>query len=326
MEPLTQTSILPIQDASQVSMARRTATEFARVAGLDEQRTSAVNIVTVEMANNLLQHAGGGHIYITYLRPTGSLELVAVDHGQGMVSVERCLTDGYSTASTPGLGLGAIQRFSNRFSAFSVPRRATIIAARMAVQKVDPDFHVVCTAMHGETVSGDCWSVSEDGLTFLVVDGLGHGILASEAARAAVNLFQKNQSSSPPVLMEKLHAGLRATRGAAGAVAKILPESRTIEFAGVGNITCMLLNHSGTQNLVSHNGTLGHQTRRVQQFTYRYQPRDLLLMQSDGVRTHSKLGIPPSLLAQPPSVVASMLYAEQVRGTDDATLLVNRLG
>lgn len=326
MEPLTQTSILPIQDPSQVSMARRVANEFAHIAGLDELRMSAVNIVTVELANNLLQHAGNGHLYITYLQPTGSLEITAVDHGQGMISIERCLTDGYSTASTPGLGLGAIQRFSTRFSAFSIPRRATIVSARMSEQKKDPDFHAVCTAMHGEAISGDCWSVSEDGRTFLVADGLGHGIFAAEASKTAVSIFQKNQTSSPTVIMEKMHAGMRATRGAAAAVAQIHPESRTIEFAGVGNITSMLLNPGGTQNLVSHNGTLGHQTRRVQQFSYRYQPRDLLLMLSDGLRTHSKLGIPPTLLAQSPSVVATLLYAEQVRGTDDATLLVTRLG
>jgi hypothetical protein len=65
--------------------------------------------------------------------------------------------------------------------------------------------------------------------------------------------------------------------------------------------------------------------RRVQQFEYAYTPGDLLIMQSDGLSTHSKKGLPSSLLLQPPMVIAPLIFAEQVRGRDDATLLVNRL-
>jgi hypothetical protein len=81
-----------------------------------------------------------------------------------------------------------------------------------------------------------------------------------------------------------------------------------------------------TQSFVSHNGTLGHQMRRVQQFSYSYEAGDLLLMQSDGLSTQSRLGLPTSLLQQPPIVIVPFLFSEQVRGRDDATLLVNRLG
>lgn len=96
-------------------------------------------------------------------------------------------------------------------------------------------------------------------------------------------------------------------------------------FAGIGNISCALLGESRNQNLVSYNGTLGHQLRRVQEFSYPYKPRDLLLMHSDGLTTQPKLGTPPLLLSQPPNVIAPFLFSEQLRGRDDATLLVNRL-
>ena len=97
-----------------MALARRTANELASAAGLDEQRRSAVNIVTVELANNILQHAGSGQLLFQYLPTTGALDIMAVDHGAGMLNVERCLEDGYSTASTPGLGLGAVRRFATR--------------------------------------------------------------------------------------------------------------------------------------------------------------------------------------------------------------------
>lgn len=325
MEPLKQTSIVPIEDPSQVALARRTAGELALAAGLDQQRCSAVNIVTVELANNLLQHAGSGQLLFQFVQTTGSFDIMAVDHGPGMANVERCLEDGYSTRSTPGLGLGAVRRFALSFSAYSTPNRTTVVAARMAEGKPQPECSVVCTAIHGEILSGDSWSVSDDGRSFCLVDGLGHGVLAADAAKVAIDIFNKHQEISPAAALERMHAAMKATRGAAGAVVQINPDAGTLDFAGIGNISCVLLSNGRSQSLVSHNGTLGHQLRRVQQFSYRYNPRDLLLMHSDGLTTQPKQGIPPGLVSQPPNVIAPFLFSEQLRGRDDATLLVNRL-
>lgn len=325
MEPLNQTSIVPIQDPSQVALARRTASELAAAAGLDEQRLSAVNVVTVELANNLLQHAGSGQLLFQYMRATGAFDIMAVDHGPGMVNVERCLEDGYSTRSTPGLGLGAVRRFAASFGAYSAPGRTTVISARMADGKPEPECCVLCTAMEGEKLSGDSWSISGDGRTFCVVDGLGHGMLAADAAKVAIEIFTKHSDASPAAVLERMHAAMRSTRGAAAAVAQINRDGNTLDFAGIGNISCVLLSNEKRQNLVSHNGTLGHQLRRVQQFSYPYNRRDLLLMHSDGLTTQPKYGIPSALLVQSPNVIAPFLFSEQLRGRDDATLMVTRL-
>ena len=325
MESLTQTSIVPIQDSTQIGVARRLASEFAHAVGLEEQRASALSVVAVELANNLLQHAGGGQLYIHYTAPIGALDVIAVDHGRGMVNVDRCLADGFSTASTPGLGLGAVRRFATRFGAYSVPDRCTVVAARMTEQKSLPEFSVISTAIEGETLSGDSWSVSNDGNTFFVVDGLGHGMFAADAAKVAVEAFCKAQTLAPSVILERIHGVMRSTRGAAGAIARVDRARQKILFAGIGNIGCFSLSAGRTQNMVSHNGTLGHQMRRVQQFEYPYAPGDLLLMQSDGLATQSKKGLPDSLLSQHPMVIAPFIFSEQLRGRDDATLLVNRL-
>lgn len=325
MEPLSQTIVIPIQDITQVSLARRSAAAFAQAAGLDEKRHGALNVVLTELANNLVQHAGGGELYVGYLKPIGALDIAAVDHGRGMPDVERCLVDGYTTASTPGLGLGAVKRFAERFSAFSVMNRITIVSARMAEVKPEPDFSVISTAIAGETLSGDAWSISEDGNTFLVADGLGHGLLAAEAAMTAVSIFRKDPNLPLEMLLERMHTAMRSTRGAAAAIARVKPDELRLEFAGIGNISASILGAERSQSLVSHNGTLGHQMRRVQQFSYPYRPGDMLVMHSDGLTTHTKLGLPPLLLTQSPRVVAPLLYSEQVRGRDDATILVTRL-
>lgn len=326
MEPLTQTFVVPIQDGSQIALGRRAAADLARNVGLDEKRVSAAGLVAVELGNNLLQHAGGGNLYIRYIEPIGALDIAAVDHGKGMPNVERCLDDGFTTASTPGLGLGAVRRLATRFGAHSQPARTTVVAARMAEHKPCPNFSVICTPIRGELVSGDSWAVSDDGNSFLVVDGLGHGMFAAEAAAQAVGAFRRHQNLPPARIIEFIHIALRATRGAAASIATVQPAGRVIEFAGIGNVSCMLLsNKNKTQNFISHNGTLGHQLHRVQQFKYTYQPGDSLLMQSDGLSTQSRLGIPPSLLSQSPIVLTPFLFSEQARGRDDATLLVARL-
>ncbi len=326
MEPLTQTAIVPIEDASQIAVARRVAGDFGLAAGLNEQRASALNVVIVELANNLLQHAGRGKLYIRYIAPIGALDIAAVDHGKGMPNVERCLADGFSTRSTPGLGLGAVRRFSTHFGAYSLVDRSTVVAARMSQTHPDPEFSVICVPVEGETLSGDAWAITDDRSSFLVVDGLGHGMFAADAARAAVDVFRKHQTLPPATVLERMHAAMRSTRGAAAAIAKVDAARKQIEFAGIGNIACMLVGQAKTQSMVSHNGTLGHQLRRVQQFTYSYTPGDLLFMQSDGLSTQSKKGLPPSLLSQSPTVIAPLVFSEQTRGRDDATLLVNRLG
>lgn len=325
MEPLTQTAVLAIQDRSQVAAARRCAAEFAKAGGFDERREAAVGVVAVELANNLLQHAGGGELFVRVLEAEGALEIAAVDHGAGMASIPRCLEDGFSTASTPGLGLGAVSRLCDRFAAFSVPGRTTVVAGRLERRAPRTDYSVVCRPIPGETLSGDCWAVSDDGSALLVVDGLGHGLLAAEAARAAVEIFRKHQESSPQRILESMHAALRPTRGAAAAIARIDAAAKTLLFAGIGNIACSVWRGGRSQSLVSHNGTLGHQMRRVQEFPYSYEAGDVLLMQSDGLATQSKLGIPPLLPAQPPFLIAPFLFSELVRGRDDATILVRRL-
>ena len=94
---------------------------------------------------------------------------------------------------------------------------------------------------------------------------------------------------------------------------------------GIGNISASILGETRAQSLVSHNGTLGHQMRRVQLFSYTYRRGDVLVMHSDGLTTHTKQGLPPSLITQSPRIIAPLLYSEQVRGRDDATILVTRL-
>jgi hypothetical protein len=181
--------------------------------------------------------------------------------------------------------------------------------------------------MQGESVCGDAWTLVKGpwGAALLVVDGLGHGPSAAAAAEEAVRIFREQTSFQPEHVLAVLHAGLRSTRGAAAGVALIDVPRREIRYAGVGNISASIEAGNGTRSLVSHNGTLGLQLRKAQEFVYPWPVGALLVAHSDGLTARWKLDQYPGLFGQDPAIVAGMLFRDHARRRDDTGVVVCRL-
>jgi anti-sigma regulatory factor (Ser/Thr protein kinase) len=148
-----------IDDGSKVGEARRAAQTLATFE-FTAEAAGKVSIAATELANNLLNHAGGGELLLQRLGPDESpvIELLAIDRGPGMTNLERCMRDGYSTSGTPGTGLGAVRRLANEFDIHSAPGEGTIVMARFgAPQPVR--YGGVSVAIHGEIECGDEWLV-----------------------------------------------------------------------------------------------------------------------------------------------------------------------
>ncbi len=182
----------------------------------------------------------------------------------------------------------------------------------------------------GEEVCGDHWAIAEvAGQTLLLVaDGLGHGPQAAEAAREAVRVFGERAALGPAEIIHAAHAALRSTRGAALAVAQIDPDRGEVRYAGVGNIAGVVLGagEERSVSMVSHNGTVGHTIRKVQEFLYPWAPGSLLVMHSDGLATHWQLGRSAGLASRHPGLIAGALYRDFKRGRDDVTVVAVREG
>jgi serine phosphatase RsbU (regulator of sigma subunit) len=162
------------------------------------------------------------------------------------------------------------------------------------------------------------------GSVVLVADGLGHGPLAADASQAAVRIFRQNPRAGPVAILQAIHLGLRSTRGAAVAVADVDLDTRTIRYAGVGNIAGVVLTGEGSQSMVSHNGTVGHEARRFQEFLYPFPAGAVLVMHSDGLTSRWGLGSYPGLAVRDSAVIAAILYRDFQRGNDDVTVVVAR--
>lgn len=320
-----------IVEASQPGEARRRAQTAAAGAGFDEQGIGRVALLVNELAGNLVKHAIGGELLVLPIEQdgVGGLDLVAVDRGPGIADLPRAQRDGFSTAGSPGTGLGAVSRVSDRFDIFSLPDQGTVVTARIWSRRPlqsASEVGAVSLPVRGEQVSGDAYAVRRGPgvLRVCLADGLGHGPGAREAADAALAQFDHSDELGLVALLQAMHLALRPTRGAAVAVAEVDLRSRVVRYAGAGNIAGVVQSNGSAKNLVSLNGTVGHTIARLQMFEYSFPAGAQLVMHSDGCRSRWSLDAYAGLLRRDPTTIAAMLYRDFARGRDDVTVLVAR--
>jgi anti-sigma regulatory factor (Ser/Thr protein kinase) len=304
----------------------------AQFLGFDEGRRSDVGIAATEAANNVLSHAKTGELLICSFEHVNIewLDLVFLDNGPGITDVSQAFEDGYSTAGTAGQGLGAIRRLSDVSSLYSQPRRGTVFWSRLGKSRSAryPSFGVVSVPMKGETECGDSFFALPGALRslYMVVDGLGHGVGAAEAAKEAVSVVQASVGEGLTEILSRAHDALKKTRGAAMSLALVDHERQVVVCSGVGNVSTAVLTGTATRNVASQNGTVGAVLPRIQEYTYPIEPSSMLLMYSDGLTSKCALTGYSGLQNQHPQLKAGLLYRDFSRRRDDATVLCAPLG
>lgn len=323
--------IFEVHDNSATGEIRRAASNLADRAGLASEDVARLSLVITELATNLIKHASGG----TFLLGTSevhanTIDVLVLDSGPGISNIGEALRDGHSTTGTPGSGLGAVMRQANFFQMYSRPKHGTASLVRISAsarsQKLTPaSSGGVSVPFPGEPVNGDGWTQKavERGRQVLVVDGLGHGQLAHDAALAACNAFERANGSVQDTLVT-IHDALRGTRGAAVAVAELDVDSGVLRFAGVGNISATIVDTSARRSAVSLYGIVGHQMREVREYTYPWTAESTLIMHSDGLTTRWDLDAFPALLGRDAVLIAGVLWKDYRRQNDDSTVLVVR--
>ena len=329
---MTEQFIFAVTEASQVAEVRRQVVSLASKLGFNQTDVGKAAIVATEAATNLAKHAVQGEVVIRLLedQDRSGIEILALDRGPGMVNVAQSLRDGYSTAGSPGTGMGAMSRLARSFDLHSDPTKGTAVLAEVwsgrASESKAPDpmeVGVVCRAKPNEVVCGDGWAAasSPGRVLLLVVDGLGHGLGAATAAQEAIRIFRSNPQHGPARIVEAAHAALRSTRGAVLGVAEIDLGQKLVRYAGVGNISGVIVSDSSSRHLVSTNGTVGQDVRKVQEFSYPFPTDAVLVLHSDGLTSHWNLSHYPGLLRKAPGLIAGILYRDYQRGSDDVTVV-----
>ena len=323
--------LIEVADRSASGEARREGSRIAGHLSLGDEEKSRADIVITELATNLVKHASAGWILIG--RADGSndtLEILALDSGPGIDDVGKALRDGHSTTGTSGTGLGAVSRLADYFQIYSRANKGTGVLARISRADAPKRGEMarvggISVALRGETVNGDGWPfTANDGVcTVMVVDGLGHGLYAHDAAVAACEAFAGAKGSCGDIL-QTIHHAIRSTRGAAVAVAGLDAANGRVCFAGVGNISATMIEPVARRSAVSMHGIAGHEMREVREFTYPWSRQSSLIMHSDGLTTRWDLDAYPALLTRDPVLVAGILWKDHRRRNDDATVVVAR--
>lgn len=322
-----------ISHSSDIAAARRAGQRMAAAIGMDETHGGKLALLISEAATNILKHAGEGRIFLSEARrgDARGIDVVALDRGPGIGNLVHALRDGVSSVGTAGTGLGAMRRLADEFDAYAPRDKGAAFFMRLwngpGPQTRSPlAVGAVCIPIAGEEENGDAWAVAplRNGVALMSVDGLGHGPDAALAASAAIATLAARPALAPGAQIDACHHTMRATRGAAMAVAQIDFGVDQIRFAGIGNISACIIDGEVRKQMVSHNGIVGHNLRKVQEFVHPCPPGALIVLHSDGIGTGWDLAGYPGLASCNPALVAAVLLRDFGRARDDASVLVMR--
>ncbi|MEE1751446.1 SpoIIE family protein phosphatase [Streptomyces sp. SP18CS02] len=307
------------------------AASAARRTALDQQLAGALPdraaVLASELAGNIVKHARQGSLYIQPLPLRAGVEVLAVDRGPGMADPEQCLADGYTTTGTLGSGLGAVRRIADEFTLRTRPGAGTLVSARLG----DPARHspaptpavgAVCVPAAGESECGDAWGIAEiDGVrTAIVVDGLGHGAPAAEAAGLAVRCFHRDPQLPLPQLLKTMNRALRRSRGAAVTLVRLAPDG--VEHCSVGNVRAQIVAPGAVRTRFGGQpGVVGWNMPEPRVQRIAPEPGTIVLLHTDGVDTRWAHDPSPFLTGLPAALLAGALVHGHRRTRDDATAL-----
>lgn len=341
---------IEIREEAHVGMARRAVHEFAQGLSFAETELAEIDIVVQEIATNAVSYAtGGGRIHFTRtLGEEVGLELFYWDAGPGIYNIDRALRDGVSTSGSLGAGLGAIRRLMDEFEVYSTvhqtarlsfpPRRTShgtaLLARKWLVrnrERIDhfeaEHFGAWSRPRPGERENGDAYIICKRGAQTLcaVVDGLGHGAGAKEAADVALDAINDWTGEPLDQVFMVAHDALRATRGVVMGAVVIDRAKDQFYYAGVGNISVRVFGTRERMSPISTNGTLGTRMGKVRVWEHEWTEGATFIITSDGLSESWDAASYPGLLSRSPQMIAGLLMRDYKRDTDDATVLVARI-
>lgn len=329
----TEALRLGVYHSSEAGGARRSAKELSAAAGFAGKVCDEIGIAVSELASNLLRHAGGGRITMSIVKNNGTVgfHVEAEDDGPGIANINQVLADGFSTAGGPGLGLGSINRLMDEFEVFSQPKHGTkVVCCRWLRKHKDSvrlsplEIGVATRALAGGNCNGDDFVIRrwDESLLVGVIDGLGHGAAASQAAKAA-RFYVENHYDLPLLgIFRGVGIACRGTRGCVMALARFDWGAGRVTFGSVGNIETRVIGVSAPLNFMVHRGIIGVNAPDPHVTEHSWSIDDILLIFTDGIITHWSWGDFQDLESLPAQQVAQKLLRSLARENDDATIMV----
>ena len=339
-------SIFGIKETEDVGALRRAVRRLGNHLAVSDRLLARAELAATELGTNALFHAQPtGTVVLQPMDPAlgAGLELLAIDHGPGIADLAGVLRGpsqqeivaaidaGDRRRRGMGCGLASVTRLATESDIHTEVGRGTVVLARFFEQPAPQAPAMRCggitVPIEADGSNGDGWAcvTARTELSVLLIDGLGHGPHAEVAAQAGLAAFREHHRGDLEDTLVSAHRAMRGTRGGAGSLCRIVPSENRLLFAGCGNVEGRILNPGQrSRGLAPRGGTLGMNDLppRLQLIEYDWGPGAMLVMHSDGIRAHHDFDADAKLCKHDPSVIAAVLYREQFRGRDDATVVV----
>lgn len=124
---IVRTEQIPVRSAPDIVNVRQVVRSWCMQVGMGLVDLTKIVTAASEIARNTLDYGKGGTLTIEELRDglRQGVRLTFVDEGPGIASVEQAMTDGYTSGTGMGLGLGGTKRLVDEFDIHSVAGEGT---------------------------------------------------------------------------------------------------------------------------------------------------------------------------------------------------------
>ena len=188
------------------------------------------------------------------------------------------------------------------------------------------DVGVAGAPLPGESRSGDVavFVPTHSGGLACLIDGLGHGPDAADAAETCAAVVREHAEDEPHAVVEACHAALLDTRGAVLTLAWFDLEREQLSWAGVGNVDARLVRGGpGLREDVAlvFGGVVGYRLPKIRPAVMPIARGDVLVMITDGIESAISPALGGAGAAQ---ALAERIFALHGKGTDDALAVVVR--
>jgi phosphoserine phosphatase RsbX len=158
------------------------------------------------------------------------------------------------------------------------------------------------------------------------IDGLGHGSEAAHAARRAGDVVREHPTRDLVLLVQRCHAALRGTRGAAISLAFVSRLEGGLTWLGVGSVEGRVLSGDpGTTrpkgSLALGRGVPGHELPAVRPAALTVAPGDVLVLATDGIDPAFADALDVSGSSQ---TISERILADSWKASDDALVVAVR--
>ncbi len=320
---------IDILDEASVSQARERVRAEGAALGMPATPIAELVNVASELAHNQLRHAARGTLLVRAVRRGEQLglEVVAADRGPGIADVARALEGRPSRPGSLGVGLSAVFELADEVDVDVRLGEGTCVWARKFGKDAPrrPRVGIYGRPYPGERLSGDdaAFVRADDALLLGVLDGLGHGEPAREAAARGARRLLSHGDAGPESLLADCHPLLSRTRGAVMTAVRLEP-SGDATVAGVGNVSARRVGTSAPWRFGGSSYVLGAPSgvHKITTERVRLEPRDVLVVFTDGIRSRHDLGDDRDLLREHPIVIAQRFTERFARPDDDVLVAV----